>query len=665
MPKRTGTSYFETDGDEPVVVVPKSAAKQRTPAQESRRSTSKRPNPSQHNNACYFQIHGDDQSHTIRSKYTEDTAESSVDSSVLTWRGTPETTGAEIPIVLLAQDRQDAITYHVHREVLLSRNSRQCQYFSSVLQRKEQSRSSRKGVRHQRPPSIKIELSREQDVENFPILLDFMYSNSTQLNFAGGYQDNRMRGNQCIHRRTPERYAPTTTPVRSVREDGLVSLSSFTTASSHSVLRSMSEDSEDTSYHAFIRNNISTSNAVSIRSLALQFDNKALLRGVNTFIQKDLGIRTVSKYMSNAVEYNDQRLLDAAKRLFLDNFDEVDPKYIVRLPLKLFRSLVKTFESLDGDENSRYSQQLSIIVCKYLEKHPEEQSIELLLELTDSLIMPLIAPEAAMGFTAIVKSLDVTDSNKIYWPRLVRFCQRCSREAVNEYGWNDFCVEAAVQEYVAKLLSDRDTKPQQHKQLPDPAPIDSLLFATSFAAALEQAQDDYEEISTAHEELDSMVSLLDQSASQWEALSQSQEKYIEKQKKALVTARSEIADLQTQVEELERKLHSEQQQKLQSKAEHGSLPPTLPLMKRSQQRLQSQRKASHHAASIRDETATQLEIPEPETFPMKNLISPAQLGHLHALRHRRRQELKLRRNRRRSSLKNDNSNNNHDVDNLR
>jgi hypothetical protein len=69
------------------------------------------------------------------------------------------------------------------------------------------------------------------------------------------------------------------------------------------------------------------------------------------------------------------------------------------------------------------------------------------------------------------------NETEAHWTELVELAQHCAKAVVQEYGWNDFSVTAAVDEY----LGTRERDPQSVAD-------DSLLFATSFAATLEQAQ---------------------------------------------------------------------------------------------------------------------------------------------------------------------------------
>jgi hypothetical protein len=76
---------------------------------------------------------------------------------------------------------------------------------------------------------------------------------------------------------------------------------------------------------------------------------------------------------------------------------------------------------------------------------------------------------------------------------------------------------------------------------------DSLLFATSFAAALEQAQDDYEQVVVEQEQLEDTVNTLFQSVVRLEESNLKKDEYLGKQQRAIEEAKKQILKLKNQV----------------------------------------------------------------------------------------------------------------------
>lgn len=452
----------------------------------------------------YFDVNGD-----------KELLQSSSDDndSRLTWRGDPLETGSDCTIVVVTNELQ-AATYFVHKSIVCF-GTRQSKYFAKNLIQNVEGNKMPKGV-----PSVKVELD-QRDAENFPIFLDFMYSNS---NPSKQHQGNlSLQHKAALSNGTME-----------------TAMSSFSTPSMLT-----SNASGDLSCNFSDGEEIVTENAVSLRHLARAFENDALIRAANKFIQKDLNFSTGPAYLCTAWEYKDDRLMESSQRLCAENIEQIDTKALIRLPLHLFRIVIKSLESFEGD-NKELSIRLSEIVCRYFEKHPETRTAGLLLELTDPLLMPYIASEAAIGYTAIVKDLEPADAAQ-HWASLVRLCRRCAKAVVKEYGWSDFSVNAAVNEY---LDSRRQTgsEGKTTKSKIAPSNLDSLLFSTSFAAALEQAQEDYDDVTATQQALETMVSTLSQSVTALEVAHEQKDVFIQKQKSALEDAQKLIATLQRQLD---------------------------------------------------------------------------------------------------------------------
>ena len=400
--------------------------------------------------------------------------------AALSWRGDPLHTFSDWTIIV-ATSELDSRIYHVHKTIL-SVGPRSSRYFSRLFMegcnRYNQSRSS-----------TRIELD-EQDADSFPLFLDFIYDTSPDAN-------------------------------------------------------------DDESLTLNVNEDFSTLNAVSLRHLARVFDCEGLMLAVNKFIQKDLSLKTGPVYLVQAHLYQDDRLIESAKRLCIENFSRLETRSITRLPLELFKSIMasviersKSSHDISVEEEDALSYHLSEVVCQYFEKHPDRMSVNLLLELTNENVMPKISSEPAIGFTALARELNPReikpDSDE--WSGLVALCQRCARAVVGEYGWKDFNISSALEEYLyGPCASDGSLKK-----------IDSLLFATSFAAALERAQSDYQSVDSGSIKAKKQIEKLKQENDDLQWQSQGMKEEVDRYKKVLKGTKEELLFLRQQVKDLKR-----------------------------------------------------------------------------------------------------------------
>jgi len=358
---------------------------------------------------------------------------------VFSWREDPLQSSSDWAIVV-ATSEFDSKTYYVHKRIL-SVGPRKSKFFSKRF--REGSKRDNK--------STKIQLD-EQDAESFPLFLDFVYAGANSDARADDANNCNGNGNDNDN------------------------------------------DNDNESLTLAVKEDFTASNAVSLRHLAKVLDCEGLMLAVNKFIQKDLSLRTGPVYLAEAHFYDDDRLMESAKRLCIEKFSRLDTSSIVGLPQELFRSVMtavikrskseheREHESSLEDKNA-LSYHLSEVICQYFEKHPDRLSVQLLLELTDEDVLSKIAPEPAIGITALVRDLNPKEikPDSEEWRGVVALSQRCARAIVAEYGWKDFNVKSAFEEYIyghCAASSEPSTK------------LDSLLFATSFAATLESAQND-------------------------------------------------------------------------------------------------------------------------------------------------------------------------------
>lgn len=475
----------------------------------------------------YFEVDGDEILQHSDSMATE---------RALTWRGDPQDTLSDWTIVIVTNELQTA-SYHVHKSVLCF-GPRASKFFAKIMLQNHQVQSSSKRLKKSRQeaaPTTKVELN-QCDAENFPHLLDFIY-------------------------------APCSNVV--VPHDATLLTANSTMTGSHgfgSLMTSHTIDEEGSNEsHPVEEEFITTKNAVSLRYLAKTFEVESFMIAVNRFIQRDLNFKTGPSYLTKAWEYSDDRLMASAQQLCAENFEQLDVKALTKLPSNLIRVVVKTLESFDED-NKDLSLFISEVVCRYLEKNPKALSASFLLEMTDPLIMPYISSEAAIGFTALTKDLNPKDAVQ-HWDGLMSLCRRCARTVVQEYGWCDFSVNDASDEYLRNGLGldEPDEVHPNDTRSKEISHIDSLLFATSFAAALEQAQNDYESIATEQNRLKELIDEMNESLTIMESFNRAKDEQIRRQQEVLQESRSEIIELKRQIEEMK-----EQQQQCFSFPASGS-----------------------------------------------------------------------------------------------
>ena len=487
----------------------------------------------------YFDLDGDKQ---IKPSNSEDSGP-----IAFTWRGDPNETMSDYTIVVVTNELQTS-TYHVHKSALCF-GPRHSKYFAQIMLNSSTDKWKKKS--RSVVPSTKVELD-QRDANNFPIFLDWIYA-----------------------------------PCANLSSNGTV-VTAASTMSSPSLVTVGTDDSSSNA----VFDELTTENSVSLRFLAKRFDVDSMMLVVNRFIQKDLNFKTGPTYLSSAAEYNDSRLMDAAQRLCAENIEQISSKSLMRLPPHLFRIVIKSLESFEED-NNELSIYLSEIVCRYLEKYPESLSASLLLELTDPLLMPCIASEAAIGYTALIKELK-SDDVQTHWKGLVSLSRRCAKAVVQEYGWSDFSVGAAVDQYLGTKENGADAAKN----------VDSLLFATSFAAALDQAQDDHEEILIEQDRLEKMVNQLFETVTSLEKSNSRKDEHLAKQQWAIEEAKKQIVSMKKQIGDTKRN----------NAVQRSNPSPNYP---------------------VNDEVSM--------TSPLTELVSPSQVGlNVHEKKNRKMQELRTK-----------------------
>jgi len=570
-PPAPGRAYFDVDSD--------SHHRHHQNSNSSSRPHKHGKNERHSIHPCNDYHHDDDHHDDDDDKYDEGML-------TLTWRGDPGETHSDYSITVVTSELR-TVTYHVHKSVMCF-GLRQSRYFARVMLNNTSSNSrggsasKRKQQQHGSPmltttnsgtPCVKIELD-QRDADNFPLLLDYMYEPSTNL--SKSHDETLLTAASTFASSSAASSTLFAVPTSDSDDqhqqrgtgDGVMSIPGFDSI--------LDEPHQSSSMFQVM----TTSNAVSLRYLAKRFEVNSFLVVVNRFIQRDLNFKTGPAYLSTAWEYKDERLVSSAQRLCAENFEQLDSHELTKLPLKLFQVVVKSLESFDQD-NKQLSIFLSDAVCEYIESNPDTLSAEVLLQLTDPIVMPYIGADSAIGFTALVKELDSHDATN-HWDGLVKLCRRCAKSVVQEYGWNDFCVNAAVDEYLGHIsgthtngsstsitttnsrkqgdLKQSQQQSQSNLNKQRVSRIDSLLFATSFASALEQAQDDYEEISVEQERLEKTVEALFSTISLMDTINEKKDEHMTRQQQVIDEAKKQIHELKQQIQDIKQHQHSRLEQ---------------------------------------------------------------------------------------------------------
>jgi peptidoglycan hydrolase CwlO-like protein len=158
--------------------------------------------------------------------------------------------------------------------------------------------------------------------------------------------------------------------------------------------------------------------------------------------------------------------------------------------------------------------------------------------------MPRRASEPAIGFTAIARELDSTKvpAESDEWKGLVTMCKRCSEAVVSEYGWKDFNVASALDEYVYGPCGSAES-----------GKMDSLLFATSFAAALQKAQMDFKSLNSGSSRVKEQVDDLQKDNDDLLSLKKRLKHDVDKHRRELDYTKEELLMMKQELKNLKKK----------------------------------------------------------------------------------------------------------------
>jgi len=146
---------------------------------------------------------------------------------------------------------------------------------------------------------------------------------------------------------------------------------------------------------------VTSQDAVPLRYLASYFGVEALFEEVNAFIRNDLKFTNAPIYVTEALTYNDEKILDAASVLCAQNVTEIAPETMAELPLKCFRDTLLS-PSLQN-QRQQNSDIISRHIAAFCRKHDEELDKDILLELTSKEVLPSIAHDEAFYLMSFVR----------------------------------------------------------------------------------------------------------------------------------------------------------------------------------------------------------------------------------------------------------------------
>ena len=139
---------------------------------------------------------------------------------------------------------------------------------------------------------------------------------------------------------------------------------------------------------------ITSEQAVSLRFLAEYFRIKLLLRKVMSFVNDDMTIANVHRYLQSAKIFHDEDIRLLSQRHCIENIMEMDTTspLLPSLDVEFFHEVISSSDT----ETSSASCHISTLVAAYCRLHQGELSPEVFDKLTDSEHMPVIDKKCAM-----------------------------------------------------------------------------------------------------------------------------------------------------------------------------------------------------------------------------------------------------------------------------
>lgn len=163
-------------------------------------------------------------------------------------------------------------------------------------------------------------------------------------------------------------------------------------------------------------------NATAVRHLAHYFGVRLLWKFASVYIKGDFGLETAATYLSEALLYHDDKLVQASVDILAERIEEVSRRTLTKLPPSSFERIVTS------PRLKCRSKKLSDIVLKYCQAQGESVDMPLLMKWTKYERMPSVSRKAALPLLKIAVSreeqagVNLADTHNVLRTRCVEAC---------------------------------------------------------------------------------------------------------------------------------------------------------------------------------------------------------------------------------------------------
>jgi hypothetical protein len=141
--------------------------------------------------------------------------------------------------------------------------------------------------------------------------------------------------------------------------------------------------------------NVTTENAIALLHLATYFSIPTLADAVAAFSRNNMTWKNAHIYLSEAIKYHDERKIDEARQVCVENFHYLTESQICFLSPQALDLVLRSH----ADHTDHHHWEVrSIIVAHYLRSKQDIVNGQLIASLTDNQIMPSVCPCEAIFF---------------------------------------------------------------------------------------------------------------------------------------------------------------------------------------------------------------------------------------------------------------------------
>jgi hypothetical protein len=133
--------------------------------------------------------------------------------------------------------------------------------------------------------------------------------------------------------------------------------------------------------------------AAPLRSLAIQFDVRPLVKITTSYIQENLNIETATLYIKQAHMSKDKELIGLAMQLVIGHFNRLPDETLHFVPPELFQKVISN-QNLDCPTAERLSQRIST----FIRGNEDQVDDETFFFLTHCQVVPSVCPTEAMWY---------------------------------------------------------------------------------------------------------------------------------------------------------------------------------------------------------------------------------------------------------------------------